>query len=206
MNINLIIKCLFIVVFLITLTYITACPKEKKQCLWSKKQTIWLAICWIGVMPMSISFFSDIGINFPRLELLTLIPVFVLACFIWYITFRMKMLNIVIQWCMICMLFEMLLLEHLVLYYFFKYDKLYDGVILLPFLGFIFFFVFQSIKELFFNQLWLNAKWNYIPVDKKVRFVFLTSALIGCICFMGFWGSFIYDAWLEEKEGYYWVN
>ncbi len=202
---SLIIKCLLIVFPLLLLTYNTACPRLQRTYLWCKKQTVWLAASWTVIIPVSFIFcyvyldnyssshYSDFPFYYrPYIEwFIILPPPLIITFFIWYIVFRMKELGFGVQFGLLWVLFELSYPEFM-LYYSFDSGSFYDGFdsgsvcfwIIAAF-GMLVFFIFQSLRKLFFDQVKLNPKFDYVPISKKVRFSFLTCLYVGCFYFIG---------------------
>ena len=68
--------------------------------------------------------------------------------------------------------------------------------------GMLVFFIFQSLRKLFFDQVKLNPKLNYVPISKKVRFSFLTCLYVGCFYFIGLVVALgIYIDYYEKQGG-----
>lgn len=203
---SLIIKCLLIVFPLLLLTYNTACPRLQRTYLWCKKQTVWLAIAWTVIIPVSVIFCYEYLDNYssshytdfpfyyrPYIEWLIIsTPPLIITFFIWYIVFRMKELGFGVQFGLLWVLFGLSYPEFMLYYYSFDGGSFYDGFFsgsvcfwLIAAFGMLVFFIFQSLRKLFFDQVKLNPKFDYIPISKKVRFSFLTCLYMGCFYFIG---------------------
>ena len=203
---SLIIKCLLIVFPLLLLTYNTACPRLQRTYLWCKKQTVWLAIAWTVIIPVSVIFCYEYLDNYssshytdfpfyyrPYIEWLIIsTPPLIITFFIWYIVFRMKELGFGVQFGLLWVLFGLSYPEFMLYYYSFDGGSFYDGFFsgsvcfwLIAAFGMLVFFIFQSLRKLFFDQVKLNPKFDYIPISKKVRFSFLTCLYVGCFYFIG---------------------
>ena len=203
---SLIIKCLLIVFPLLLLTYNTACPRLQRTYLWCKKQTVWLAIAWTVIIPVSVIFCYEYLDNYssshytdfpfyyrPYIEWLIIsTPPLIITFFIWYIVFRMKELGFGVQFGLLWVLFGLSYPEFMLYYYSFDGGSFYDGFFsgsvcfwLIAAFGMLVFFIFQSLRKLFFDQVKLNPKLDYIPISKKVRFSFLTCLYVGCFYFIG---------------------
>lgn len=198
---SLLIKCLLIVSPLLLLTYNTACPRLQRTYLWCKKQTVWLAIAWAVIIPVSLIFCYEYldrhCYDFPYYYwryikwFIILTPPLIIAFFIWYIVFRMKELGFGVQFGLLWVLFGLSYPEFM-LYYGFDDGSFYDGFFsgsvcfwLIAAFGMLVFFIFQSLRKLFFDQVKLNPKLDYVPISKKVRFSFLTCLYVGCFYFIG---------------------
>ncbi len=203
---SLIIKCLLIVFPLLLLTYNTACPRLQRTYLWCKKQTVWLAIAWTVIIPVSVIFCYEYLDNYssshytdfpfyyrPYIEWLIIsTPPLIITFFIWYIVFRMKELGFGVQFGLLWVLFGLSYPEFMLYYYSFDGGSFYDGFFsgsvcfwLIAAFGMLVFFIFQSLRKLFFDQVKLNPKLDYVPISKKVRFSFLTCLYVGCFYFIG---------------------
>ena len=215
---SLLIKCLLIVFPLLLLTYNTACPRLQRTYLWCKKQTVWLAIAWAVIIPVSLIFCYEYldrhCYDFPYYYwryikwFIILTPPLIIAFFIWYIVFRMKELGFGVQFGLLWVLFGLSYPEFM-LYYGFDDESFYDGFFsgsvcfwLIAAFGMLVFFIFQSLRKLFFDQVKLNPKLDYIPISKKVRFFFLTCLYVGCFYFIGLVVALgIYIDYYEKQGG-----
>lgn len=215
---SLLIKCLLIVFPLLLLTYNTACPRLQRTYLWCKKQTVWLAIAWAVIIPVSVIFCYEYldrhCYDFPYYYwryikwFIILTPPLIIAFFIWYIVFRMKELGFGVQFGLLWVLFGLSYPEFM-LYWGFDGRSFYDGFFtgsacfwLIAAFGMLVFFIFQSLRKLFFDQVKLNPKLNYVPISKKVRFSFLTCLYVGCFYFIGLVVALgIYVDYYEKQGG-----
>ncbi len=215
---SLLIKCLLIVFPLLLLTYNTACPRLQRTYLWCKKQTVWLAIAWAVIIPVSVIFCYEYldrhCYDFPYYYwryikwFIILTPPLIIAFFIWYIVFRMKELGFGVQFGLLWVLFGLSYPEFM-LYYGFDDGSFYDGFFsgsvcfwLIAAFGMLVFFIFQSLRKLFFDQVKLNPKLDYVPISKKVRFSFLTCLYVGCFYFIGLVVALgIYIDYYEKQGG-----
>ena len=215
---SLLIKCLLIVFPLLLLTYNTACPRLQRTYLWCKKQTVWLAIAWAVIIPVSLIFCYEYldrhCYDFPYYYwryikwFIILTPPLIIAFFIWYIIFRMKELGFGVQFGLLWVLFGLSYPEFM-LYYSFDGGSFYDGFFtgsvcfwLIAAFGMLVFFIFQSLRKLFFDQVKLNPKLDYVPISKKVRFSFLTCLYVGCFYFIGLVVALgIYIDYYEKQGG-----
>ena len=220
---SLIIKCLLIVFPLLLLTYNTACPRLQRTYLWCKKQTVWLAIAWTVIIPVSVIFCYEYLDNYssshytdfpfyyrPYIEWLIIsTPPLIITFFIWYIVFRMKELGFGVQFGLLWVLFGLSYPEFMLYYYSFDGGSFYDGFFsgsvcfwLIAAFGMLVFFIFQSLRKLFFDQVKLNPKIDYVPISKKVRFSFLTCLYVGCFYFIGLVVALgIYIDYYEKQGG-----
>lgn len=220
---SLIIKCLLIVFPLLLLTYNTACPRLQRTYLWCKKQTVWLAIAWAVIIPVSLIFCYEYLDNYssshytdfpfyyrPYIEWLIIsTPPLIITFFIWYIVFRMKELGFGVQFGLLWVLFGLSYPEFMLYYYSFDGGSFYDGFFsgsvcfwLIAAFGMLVFFIFQSLRKLFFDQVKLNPKLDYVPISKKVRFSFLTCLYVGCFYFIGLVVALgIYIDYYEKQGG-----
>ena len=220
---SLIIKCLLIVFPLLLLTYNTACPRLQRTYLWCKKQTVWLAIAWTVIIPVSVIFCYEYLDNYssshytdfpfyyrPYIEWLIIsTPPLIITFFIWYIVFRMKELGFGVQFGLLWVLFGLSYPEFMLYYYSFDGGSFYDGFFsgsvcfwLIAAFGMLVFFIFQSLRKLFFDQVKLNPKLDYVPISKKVRFSFLTCLYVGCFYFIGLVVALgIYIDYYEKQGG-----
>ncbi len=174
----------------------------------SIKQTIWFIICWAVIMPVNAVFFSE---NIPPyLQMLELMPLFIMVFFFWYITFRMKRLGFLMQWNLIWFSFGLLFLEssfaHLCGIKWSWCNDIFLMTWALPLFGVPFFFIFQLIKKLFFNQEDAHIPRNYVPVKKSIRLIFSICSVVCVFYYIGWWIMLINNAIREEIEGYYWIN
>ena len=95
------------------------------------------------------------------------------------------------------------------LYYGFDEESFYNGFFsgsvcfwLIAAFGMLVFFIFQSLRKLFFDQVKLNPKLDYVPISKKVRFSFLTCLYVGCFYFIGLVVALgIYIDYYEKQGG-----
>ncbi|MBO4715152.1 MAG: hypothetical protein J5672_03515, partial [Verrucomicrobia bacterium] len=164
-------------------------------------------ICWAMVMLVGITAMVLKRSYEWHIEMML---IFLVALFIWYITFKLKKLGLLMQWNLMWMLFYILLLESLILHYLFHYntvsDELYYGALVFPHLSIVFFFVFQLIRKAFFNQKDTHITRNYTPVKKSIRLTFSIFSIVGVFYYAGWWIMLISNAIKEEIEGYYWIN
>jgi len=120
----------------------------------------------------------------------------------------MKELGFGVQFGLLWVLFGLSYPEFM-LYYGFDDGSFYDGFFsgsvcfwLIAAFGMLVFFIFQSLRKLFFDQVKLNPKLDYVPISKKVRFFFLTCLYVGCFYFIGLVVALgIYIDYYEKQGG-----